>query len=482
MKKNKSIGKNAVLNIIKNCCNILIPLITYPYVTRVLGSANFGKFSFADSVISVALILASLGIPTYAIREGARVRDDKNKIFTFCTEVFSINLIAMLATYAILFILVANVGKMKNNAQLILILSINIIAFTLGRDWINSIYEDYFFITVRYLIFHLLSTALIFILVHERMDYIKYTWIVLLGNAGGYFANILYSKKYVKYGVTLDRRLQKHIKPIMYLFGVTVAVQIYVRSDIIILGFFRPDSEVGVYTLSARVYTIIKTLLNAVTTVSIPRVSHYLGSGQFDQLETLLNKLRNALIVLVFPCIVGLFFQAGNVLRIIGGDEFVNGDYSLKILCIAMVFAVFGCFYAQGILVPSRKEKVFFTATCISAAVNIGLNLILIPFLGINGAAVTTAIAEGIVFTMCLLKSRDVFKPKKRNYKQYISVAVGCTAIALICIVVRTFVSVYYVELMISVAVSVVLYALILVLMKNEFAMDVISNVKKRIG
>lgn len=101
--KKKSVGVNAVLNIIKQCCAIIFPLITFPYISRVLQVENYGKVNFSGSIIGYFYLFAALGIANYAVREGARIRNDKDKIQTFASEVFTINFISTIISYALLF-------------------------------------------------------------------------------------------------------------------------------------------------------------------------------------------------------------------------------------------------------------------------------------------------------------------------------------------------------------------------------------------
>ena len=172
--KKRDVRINAVLNVVKQCCNILFPLITYTYVSRVLGSSNLGRYSFADSIISYFLLFASLGIPTYAIREGARIRDKQKVIFDFASEMFSINMISAIVSYVFLVFVIFAIPRLQQEKVILLILSINIFLGTLGRDWINTIYEDFFFITIRYLVFQTISAILIVLLVHDKDDLLKY--------------------------------------------------------------------------------------------------------------------------------------------------------------------------------------------------------------------------------------------------------------------------------------------------------------------
>ena len=132
--KNKFIGINALLNAIKTIFSIIFPLITFPYISRVLGVENIGIYNFSSSVVSYFTLLAGLGISTYAIREGARYRNDRIKISDFCSEVFSINVISTLVSYVILLFCLFFLNKLHDYISIIVILSISISFTTLGCE------------------------------------------------------------------------------------------------------------------------------------------------------------------------------------------------------------------------------------------------------------------------------------------------------------------------------------------------------------
>ena len=158
---------NAVFNVIKQCSTVLFPLITYPYISRVLGSGNFGRVSFANSVIEYGVVFAALGIPAYMVREGAKVRKNRAEINKIATEVFTISIVTMLISLAGIGIFMLLFPRLRAESILIGILSLNILFSVLGRDWINTIYEDYFYITLRYIAFKVVSVLLIFLFVKK---------------------------------------------------------------------------------------------------------------------------------------------------------------------------------------------------------------------------------------------------------------------------------------------------------------------------
>ena len=479
MNKQKNIKINAVLNIIKQCCNVLFPLITYPYVARVLGEVGLGKYSFADNIIGVCIITATLGIPSYAVREGSRIRNDKAEITKLSSELLSISIISMIASFLLLGVAIVLFPRLQKDVILLAILSFNILANVFGREWVNTIYEDFLYITVRYIAFQTLALILIFIFIKSQDDYIKYTVIMLIANAGGAVVNIFYSKRYVPLRVTLNIDWKRHLKPIMYLFCVSIALTIYVRSDIAILGFVRSDGEVGVYTLSSKIYLIIKNLLNAIIMVATPRAAYYLGKNDVLQYTQLLNKLQKALYVFIMPCVAGAFCISKEIMLLVGGSRFEYGYISLRILCFALFFAVLAAFYSSGVLLPNRDDKDFFIATAVAAVVNVVLNLVAIPKYGIEGAAATTLLSEMCVLYICRHHAKQYYKIG--DIKTVIlSVMIGCISIILVCTAVKMFVASTITRTILSILLSAISYTAILLICRNSIAQELINTIRIR--
>ena len=479
--KNKSIKINAILNVIKQCLGILFPLITYPYVSRVLGAENLGRYSFSDSIVQTLITISLLGIPTYAVREGAMIRNDKKKIEDFCSEVFTINFLSALLSYLLLIILILTVARIRLEQVFIMILSINIMSCCLGRDWLNTVYEEYLYITIRYIAIHIISLVLILLLVKKEDDLLTYVIIMAFSSFAGYMINIFYTARMVPYRFTVSKELLKHMKPLLILFCSSIASTVYINSDITILGFMRSNSEVGVYTMTSKIYSIVKNVLNAIIMVTVPRLSFYLGNPSDDSLQKyneLLNQIRNALLLLVFPAVTGLFCLSSDVLRLLGGNGFQSGVTSLRILCFAMIFAVFGCFYAHAVLIVNRLDHVFFNATVISAIVNIVLNLIFIPFWGINGAALTTALSEICIVLICALPAKRFFQNDRSQLIHYlIPTGMECLSIFVISYITSVMIDSIIIRVILTIIFSIIVYLFILYFSKMDFVIDTISNV-----
>ena len=297
----KSVKVNAILNTLKTICSIIFPLITIPYASRVLHAANYGIVSWCNSIIQYFALFATLGVVTYAQREGPRFRDQKEKFQTFASEVFTINAAATVISFIGLFICLYIFAKMRNYKVVILVQSLMIIFTTLGVDWINSVYEDYFYITVRYIIIQLLCLVGLFLFVRNSSDYLAYAFIMVIANAGGNLFNIFYVRRYTTVHLVPLSHCKKHMGPTIKLFAVSLASVIYVSSDITILGIFRGNKDVGIYTIASRVDSTIKTVLNAVMTVAMPRLSFYLGHQEEDQFNGLLHNIFDYLITFALP-------------------------------------------------------------------------------------------------------------------------------------------------------------------------------------
>ena len=465
--KPRSLKVNAALNVIKQCSTVVFPLITYPYISRVLGTDNFGRVNFASSIVEYGIVLAALGIPSYVVREGAKVRNNEREVNQMASEVFTISLLTMLLTVAALGLLVAYVPKLRAEWTLILVLGFNILFSILGRDWVNTIYEDYFYVTVRYIFFKAVSLVLIFLFVKDASHYVRYAAILLFSESGGYIANMFYSRRYIPFSITRHPNIRKHLKPLLLLFCSTVAIRIYIQSDITLLGFIRTDAEVGIYSLASKIYSVIKSVLNAIILVAIPRVSFYIGNGKTDEYNELLGELKDTLITLLFPCIVGGIALSRNIILLMGGEAYLSGYRAFEILCVALLFAVLGCFYAQGVLIPNKKEGTFFACTSIAAAINILLNCIAIPYWGIEGAAVTTLIAEIFILVSCRHFSKGLYA--EREHKSgALSIGLGCAAVFGLCKGVQLLNLSTLVETFVSIVVAVVAYFLILLVLKNR--------------
>lgn len=475
----KSIKINALLNMVKQVMQIIFPIITIPYITRVLLPENYGKINTGNSLISYIALIAGLGIANYAIREGSLVRDDKEKLNSFSSQVFSINIFSTIIAYIILAGIIFLVPHYREYRLLLMIQGISVIFTTLGADWINSIEEDYLYLTIRYIVFHTISLTLMFLLVKTPEDYYVYAAISLITSAGANLMNVFYIRRYVKIRFTFDIEWKRHLPPILILFGNSVAMTIYVSSDITMLEIYKGATEVGIYSVATKVYSIVKQILNAVLIVSIPRMTLYIGNGDNERFMKLGQKMLSALITLMSPLMVGIIIFRTEAIKLAGGKEYISGESSLLILSLAIVAALLATFFSGCVLMPLRKEKYILKGTILSAIVNVGLNFILIPLFGGDGAALTTLISElfvAIYFWLLIKKEGYQFFNKR-------VLALSLTGgffVAIACIMIKEVYSNFLVYFSLSIVMSGVIYGLVHIIGKNEVVMEILPRFMKR--
>ena len=470
--EHRRIAFNATLNAIKTISGIVFSLITFPYVTRVLGIEKVGIYDFSASVISYFSLMASLGISIYGIREGSRYRNDKIRINKFVSEVFSINFISTIISYILLGLCLIIIPRLQTYSAALLILSVEIIFTTLGSAWVCNIYEDFLFITVRTLVISLISLVLTLMIVRKPDDLYLYIAIITLSSSCSNLWNFFYiKKKYCDFRFTLKIDWFHHFRPIMIIFSTTLVITVYVSSDITMLGFMTSDYEVGIYGISVKIYKIIKSIFAALMMVLIPQFSQAFAKEGQHRLQYFFSEVFNILTVLMLPMIVGLYLTSDDIIMLITGNMNIEASQSLRILSIAILFSLYAYIYTQCILIPVRKEWFVFKATVVSAVVNVLLNFVLIPIWGINACAVTTVIAELIVFIIAFFEGRKILSlfDVQRNL---ITSIIGCFGIVVVCWGARN-IDHYIIRFGVSVVASTIVYLLILNLLKNNFMKNI---------
>lgn len=477
--KNRDKGKpnvmsNALLNMVKQACTIVFPLITFPYASRVLGVENYGKVSFVNSVISYVALLAGLGISTYAVREGAQIRNNPKKINEFVNEVFSINVCSTIISLLALTLVTFSVEKIYSYKKLILIYSLSVILTAVGSDWVNTIFEDFRYITIRYIVIQLLCLIPIFLFVKNKNDYYIYTIILVLSGYGGNLLNLGYIRKYVRRKFTFKLNLKKHLKPILILFSSMVAVRIYLNSDVTMIGLFKGDVETGVYGAVSKIYTLAKELINAITIAMIPRVANLLNENDGEAIKKLSDSTVRLLITLILPMTVGISILSPDIITVVNGAEYVQGSLALQILSVALPFAVLSCFFSNAILIPYSNEKIYLIATSAAALVNIVLNVFFIDRWGMNGAATTTVLAELIVFIIVYQNSKKVLCLGIMKM-ELVRILIGCFIVCVVCLLSRTLIVNVLLRIIAAVSLSVISYFAFLKLM----GYDILKIIRK---
>ena len=427
--KKKSIKINFIFNTIKTIMIYVFPIISFPYISRVLGVEGVGCFQYSTSVISYFVLFSSLGVNTYAIREGTKLRNDKVKFSIFVKELFAINITTTAIAYLVLAICVL-VGAFEGKQNVILISSLAIIGNTIGFDWVFQAMEDYVYISIRSVLLQLVSFIAMLLLVRTEKDVLIYTFLYVLANRGHCFFNLYNLPKYVDFKAKGKLIIKRHIKPILIIFGVTLSTSIYVNMDVVMLGILCDDYQVGLYSVAVKINKIVKDIIVSISVVILPQLVIYLSQGDKKKYQQLFKKGADLNMLLSIASAVGLFIMSKPIIVLFSGEEFGAAVVAGKILAIRLVFSALDNIFYNQVLIPAGKEKESCVGTILGAVSNLALNLLLIPIFKVNGAAVATVLSECIVFIFFIIITRKIIDLKyvlADSYKYVIAATImGC--------------------------------------------------------
>lgn len=482
--KIRSVKFNFIMNFILTASSFIFPLITYPYISRVLLVDGNGQISFATSVLSYFSMFASLGIPTYGIRACAQIRDDKIELTKTVQELLIINLISTAITYLAFFLSLVTVPIFREDKNLLLINSLSLILNTIGVNWFYSALEQYSYITIRSLVFKVLSIIFMFLLVHRQDDYLIYAAITVLATGGSNILNFIHLRHYISLKPVGHYDLSKHLKPIFLFFGSAVASSIYTNLDLVMLRFLSTVTEVGYYQVAVKVKMLLTTLVTSLGAVLLPRLSYYVKQGKDEEFRNITVKALN--FILIFASAITAYFIifAKETVLILSGAAFLNAVLPLQIIMPSILFI--GLSYVTGlqILIPLMKEKQMMISYIIASVFDFVLNLIIIPHWKASGAAFSTAFAElCVLIIQCyyLLPILKIILKKVSFLKAGLSLLISTIVILLVKIFIYEHFSMH--SLVILIFTSIIFFAvdfIVLFILREPFVIKtVIPSIKK---
>lgn len=461
----KSLGVNFIFTFMRTMMSVIFPLITFPYSSRVLGPENLGKVDYAQANLTYCTLIASFGIGSYAVREGARIRNDRKKIEQFSAEMLAINLVTLAVSYIVFFATLA-IPKLGGYRALMLIFSTTIILSAAGVEWLYNIYEDYIYITVRAFIFQLISVVLLFACVRDEQDYIKYAVVLVISSAGSNIMNLFRARKYIRLRLSFSKKLLEHVKPMCYIFAINLASSIYLVMDRSMLGYLTTDWEVGQYAVAIKITSVVSGLMVSVRTIMTPRVA-YLMNADKEEAEKLNYITAKILLMLSVPSAVGMGLLSRRVLLLFAGEQYLAATPVLRILLTQMVFSCLNGFLVNQLFMTQRKEKWGSTAVIWGAVTNLVMNSIAIPRCGMYGAALSTVASEFVIFMYSIIRGRCIFRTGRLG-KQLVQSVIACVPMVFIHYALEKCMTHNIYIILLTVIFGAASYFLVLMLMKNE--------------
>ena len=480
MAKEISIKRNFIMNALLNASAFIFPLITFPYVSRVLGPTGTGNVAFATAAINYFSMVAMLGIPTYGIRACARVRDDKDKLSKTVQEIFTINLVMSILVYVVFLGCLFLVPDFRNEKALMLVTSSSLLFNLIGMEWLYKALEQYTYITMRSMLFKFIALILVFLLIHNPDDYLFYGVTTIFASAGSNVMNFINVRKYVTFHRFKDYEIKKHLKPIGTFFAMSVATTIYTNLDTVMLGFMTNKTEVGYYNAAVKVKTIVVSLVTSIGTVLLPRVSYYIEKKMHKEFKDVTAKAFNLVILMALPLVVYFIFYAKEAIVFLAGKDYMPAILPMQVI-MPTVFLI-GMTNIMGIqiLVPQGREKMVLASEVVGAIVDLALNAILIPTYGSTGAALGTLAAEIAVLIVQTIALRDFVFGVLRKVKMA-KILIGCVAAWLVTYVAaKLSLSSNFLMLVITGVVFFGVYAGVLLLIKEPLMYETVAQMKHK--
>jgi O-antigen/teichoic acid export membrane protein len=479
----KSIKSNYIFTLISTISSMLFPVITFPYAARVLMADMIGQVNFFTSIVSYISLLTSLGIPMYAIRETARVRDDKNELNKTTLEIILLHTGLTAIGYLIVFILCATVAKIQVDIPLFLLISTTILFNALGVEWFYQGVEEFKYITIRGLIVRTICVVFLFIFVKTRQDLMYYAAYTVFGTVGNNILNFIHLRKHISIKRIRLKELHpmRHLVPSLRIFVLNLIVCIYVNLDSVMLGFIKDSAPVGYYTGATKLTRLALGIITSLGTVMLPRLSNLIQQGQKEEFKALAQKAVDFVVVISMPIMIGVMTMAPILIRLFCGESYAPAILTLQIISpIIFVIALSNMFGIQ-ILYPQGKEKLVIISTGVGALINFTLNMLLIPKFSQNGAAIASVIGEtAVTVTMFLVGRNHLYVTifNSEHLKSVLAaVVMGAVCVLMIQLHLNDIISV----ILIPIAGAIV-YALLLLWAKNPSIMMVKDFVKSKVS
>lgn len=473
--KQRSLKMNFLMNAILSLSSVLFPLITFPYVSRILSPTGTGRVSFAVSLISYFNMLAQLGIPIYGIRACASVRDDKEELSRTAHELLFINLVMALFSYACLAILLASVDRLYEDRPLYVLVSMTIVLTAIGMEWLYKALEQYAYITVRSLVFKGIALIAMFLLIHKESDYVRYGAVSILAASASAIFNFINARRYIEWRYLGGYAIKKHIRAIMCFFGMACATTIYTNLDTVMLGFMKSDIDVGYYHAAIKIKSILVMVVTSLGAVLLPRVSYFIEKGELEAFRRISKKALGFVLIASVPMTIYFICFAGECILFVSGHAYLGAVLPMQIIMPTLLFIGVSNLLGVQMLIPLGREKDVLVAELAGAVVDLVLNVICIPRFSAAGAAIGTTMAELVVMSVIIQKLRKRYTglvERKRAWRIILAVLAASVSV----IFAKGLQIPVLFKLVISAGIYFGIYLLVLLLLREELIRDLICG------
>lgn len=476
----QSVKVNYILNLINTGTQMLFPLITFPYVCRVIEADGIGQINFFQSIISYISLFTCLGIPMYAIREIARDRNDVVQMNRTAMEILLLHSMLTLVGYAIVAILCLTVPQIQVNIPLFLILSLIIFFTAIGCEWFYQGIEDFKYITIRGLIIKTVSVVLLFIFVKSKTDLLYYGCYTVFGVLGGNIFNFFRLRKYIHREniIFSELHIKRHVKPVLKVFSFSVVTSIYLQLNTVLLGFLKNALAVGYFAAATKVMQMLLTMSACLGSVMMPRASHLIAENKEDEFNRLIQKSYDFTLAIALPMTIGLIFCAPSLITALCGVKFEHSILPSQIIAPIILMVAISNVFGIQVLFPKGKINIVTLCCGIGAVADLILNLCLIPFFSYIGTSIAYLGAE-VATTVSMYFIGRKYIPIIYFKKSHLTYALGCIVMAFALYGLSLLQLPTLTILLLQGCCGVLAYFIILCICKDEMLVQILSKIKR---
>lgn len=416
-----SIKKNFLYNVLYQILVLIVPLITTPYVSRIIGAEGIGIYAYTHSIVYYFILFAMLGINNYGNRTIAKVREDKEKLANSFISIYSLQVIMsiiMLVIYT-----VYSIFFVKEYQWMYFIQGIYMCSVFFDINWFYFGIEKFKLTVIGNIIIKIVSTILVFVFIRTRLDLWKYAVIMTVT----ILITQIYLWVYLRKNIKLTKEsikancktAIKHLKPCLILFIPVIAVSLYKIMDKIMLGQLSNMTEVGLYDNAEKIVNMPLGLISALGVVMLPRMSNIVSSGNSEKMKEYISKSIEFIMFMAFPISFGIMAVGTEFAPLFFGEEFLGAGKLINALSITSIFISWANVLRTQLLIPMEKDNIYIYSVISGAIVNLVFNFILIPKMNALGAVIGTILAEFtvmIVQTLALRKELPIMQYLSKSY------------------------------------------------------------------
>ena len=477
----RSIRFNAVMNGIKTISSMIFPLITFPYVSRILGPEGTGKINFAWTFVGYFVLVATIGIPYYGVREIARIRDERDRMADLTQELLVLHLGASLIATLAFFFAVFVSGKLAQEPSLYLVVGTSILLSAAGMEWLYQGREEDAYIPTRSLLFSVVSMGALFLFVHGKGDYVIYAAIGVAASLGSCIMNFWNARSIISSKRSSPWQFRRHFGFIGTVYVMGLISSLYLSADVLFLGFMKDDRQVGIYSASTKLTKLVATLIASAGAVLMPRLSYYAEKGMDMEYRRTLGKSIAVTLLFSLPCVAGLVLLSREIIAVFAGHQYAESAHCIVITAPVILLSSISNILAWQVLYPKSGERKILVAMIAGAVVACFLNFFLVRVWGYSGAAFALFFSEVAVFIFLWIPSRSGLEGAGilRSCASPFLATIGMLVFLLLL---RIWNLGNFSHLAVGVAGGGVVYMGILLLLKDPLAQELKELVFKRFG